>query len=139
MSYDHTQLRDPLKYIPPDGDFTGFNAPDKGQEIARGMYDSGIDIIYAAAGSSGTGMFKAAKEYTARVGQSKKVWGIGVDSDQAKTVGAGLIRAGAKPTPGERIIALAEKLGISTNALTIRACRIRDKLEGCVGKCVSED
>ena len=35
--------------------------------------------------------------------------------------------------------ALAEKLGISTNALTIRACRIRDKLEGCVGKCVSED
>jgi DNA-directed RNA polymerase specialized sigma24 family protein len=35
--------------------------------------------------------------------------------------------------------ALAEKLGISTNALTIRACRIRDKLEGCVGKCVGED
>ena len=34
--------------------------------------------------------------------------------------------------------ALAEKLGISTNALTIRACRIRDKLEGCVGKCVGE-
>lgn len=35
--------------------------------------------------------------------------------------------------------ALAEKLGISTNALTIRACRIRDKLEGCVGKCVAEN
>ena len=35
-------------------------------------------------------MFKAAKEYTDRVGQSKKVWGIGVDSDQAKTVGADL-------------------------------------------------
>lgn len=34
--------------------------------------------------------------------------------------------------------ALAEKLGISTNALTIRACRIRDKLEGCVGKCAKE-
>jgi basic membrane protein A len=79
-----------VKYITPDGDFTGFNAPDKGQEIARGMYDSGIDVIYAAAGSSGTGMFKAAKEYTDRVGQSKKVWGIGVDSDQAKTVGADL-------------------------------------------------
>ena len=79
-----------VKYITPDGDFTGFNAPDKGQEIARGMYDSGIDIIYAAAGTSGTGMFKAAKEYTDRVGQSKKVWGIGVDSDQAKTVGADL-------------------------------------------------
>ena len=79
-----------VKYITPDGDFTGFNAPDKAQEIARGMYDKDIDIIYAAAGSSGTGMFKAAKEHTDRVGQSKKVWGIGVDSDQALTVGADL-------------------------------------------------
>ena len=35
--------------------------------------------------------------------------------------------------------ALAEKLGISTNALTIRACRIRDKLETCVGKCAAEN
>lgn len=35
--------------------------------------------------------------------------------------------------------ALAEKLGISTNALTIRACRIRGKLEDCVGKCVAEN
>ncbi|HUP72240.1 MAG TPA: BMP family ABC transporter substrate-binding protein [Acidimicrobiales bacterium] len=79
-----------VKYITPDGDFSGFNAPDKGQEIARGMFDSDIDIIYAAAGSSGTGMFKAAKEHTDRVGQSNKVWGIGVDSDQALTVGADL-------------------------------------------------
>lgn len=31
--------------------------------------------------------------------------------------------------------ALAEKMGISVNALSIRACRIRDKLEACVGKC----
>lgn len=30
---------------------------------------------------------------------------------------------------------LAAELGISMNALTIRACRIRDKLESCVGKC----
>ena len=79
-----------VKYITPDGDFTGFNAPDKAQEIAAGMYDSGIDIVYAAAGSSGTGMFKAAKAYTDRVGQSKKVWGIGVDSDQYLTVGTDL-------------------------------------------------
>jgi len=32
--------------------------------------------------------------------------------------------------------AMAEALGISTNALTIRACRIRDKLEDCVKKCM---
>ena len=31
--------------------------------------------------------------------------------------------------------ALAARLGISTNALGIRACRLRDKLEACVSKC----
>jgi basic membrane protein A len=79
-----------IKYITPDGDFTGFTAPDKAQEIARGMYEKGTDIIYAAAGQSGGGMFKAAKEYTDKVGKDKKVWGIGVDSDQYLTVGADL-------------------------------------------------
>ncbi|MEP7075683.1 MAG: hypothetical protein ABI878_07705 [Acidobacteriota bacterium] len=34
--------------------------------------------------------------------------------------------------------AMAESLGISVNALSIRACRIRDKLEGCVGNCAKE-
>jgi len=32
--------------------------------------------------------------------------------------------------------ALAARLGITMNALSIRACRIRDKLEACVRKCV---
>ena len=32
--------------------------------------------------------------------------------------------------------ALAARLGISINALSIRACRIRDKLETCVAKCL---
>jgi DNA-directed RNA polymerase specialized sigma24 family protein len=31
---------------------------------------------------------------------------------------------------------LAQDLGITVNALSIRACRIRDKLEDCVKKCV---
>jgi DNA-directed RNA polymerase specialized sigma24 family protein len=35
----------------------------------------------------------------------------------------------------ERRRALAERLGISMNALGIRACRIRDTLEGCVTSC----
>jgi DNA-directed RNA polymerase specialized sigma24 family protein len=30
---------------------------------------------------------------------------------------------------------LAEKAGLSTNALSIRACRIRDKLESCLKRC----
>jgi RNA polymerase sigma factor (sigma-70 family) len=33
---------------------------------------------------------------------------------------------------------LAQKLGISINALSIRACRIREKLEGCVQQCVGK-
>ncbi len=33
---------------------------------------------------------------------------------------------------------LAEKFGITKNALTVRACRIREKLEKCVGKCVEK-
>jgi basic membrane protein A len=62
------------KYISEPPDFSGFNAPDKGETIAKGMYDGGADVIYAAAGGSGAGVFKAAK--------AAKAWGIGVDSDQ---------------------------------------------------------
>ena len=62
------------KYITEPPDFGGFSDPAKGQTIAKGMYDGGADIIYAAAGGSGAGVFKAAK--------AAKTWGIGVDSDQ---------------------------------------------------------
>ena len=79
-----------VKYITPDGDFSGFTAPDKAKVIADKMYSDGVDIIYAAAGSSGAGMFEAAKAYTDKNGASKKVWGIGVDSDQYNTVGKDL-------------------------------------------------
>ena len=34
--------------------------------------------------------------------------------------------------------ALAEELGITVNALAIRACRIRDKLEACVKECACD-
>ena len=33
--------------------------------------------------------------------------------------------------------AMADKLGISVNALSIRACRIRGKLEDCIHKCMN--
>ena len=35
--------------------------------------------------------------------------------------------------------AMAQALGITVNALSIRACRLRDRLEACVGKCVSAE
>lgn len=62
------------KYLTQPPDFTGFNDPQKGETAANGMFDSGIDVIYAAAGGSGNGVFKAAK--------AKGKFGIGVDSDQ---------------------------------------------------------
>ena len=68
-----------VEYISPAGDFSGFNDPAKGQIVAQGMYDKGADIVYAAAGGSGIGVFQAAKASNARA--------IGVDSDQYQTVG----------------------------------------------------
>jgi DNA-directed RNA polymerase specialized sigma24 family protein len=35
--------------------------------------------------------------------------------------------------------ALAEELGVTMNALSIRACRIRDRLEACVRECVGAE
>jgi basic membrane protein A len=67
------------KYISPAGDFTGFNDPAKGKIVAQGMYDAGADIVYAAAGGSGIGVFQAA---AAKPGARA----IGVDSDQYQTV-----------------------------------------------------
>jgi DNA-directed RNA polymerase specialized sigma24 family protein len=34
---------------------------------------------------------------------------------------------------------LADKLGITTNAMSIRACRIRDELENCVKQCLKAE
>lgn len=62
------------KYLTQPPDFGGFNDPTKGQTAAAGIYDNGADVIFAAAGGSGSGVFKAAK--------AKKALAIGTDSDQ---------------------------------------------------------
>jgi basic membrane protein A len=67
-----------VQYITPDGDFTGFNDPARGQILAQGMFDGGADIVYHAAGGSGTGVFQAAADSGGLA--------IGVDSDQYETV-----------------------------------------------------
>jgi basic membrane protein A len=68
-----------VQYISPNGDFSGFSDPAKGKILAQGMFQSGADIVYHAAGGSGQGVFEAASEAGARA--------IGVDSDQYETVG----------------------------------------------------
>jgi basic membrane protein A len=73
-----------VKYIAQRGqESKGFNDPATGKSIAKVMYDSGIDVVYAAAGGSGKGMFEAVTETGKKAGE---VWAIGVDSDQYLTV-----------------------------------------------------
>jgi basic membrane protein A len=66
-----------VKYLTQPPDFSGFGDPAKGKTAAAGMYDAGADIVYAAAGGSGAGVFQAA--------QASGNKAIGVDSDQYKT------------------------------------------------------
>lgn len=68
-----------VKYLSQPPDFSGFGSPDKGRETANGMYDAGADVVYAAAGGSGIGVFQAAL--------AKQAKAIGVDSDQYESVG----------------------------------------------------
>jgi basic membrane protein A len=63
-----------VKYLTPDGDFSGFNDSAKGETVAAGLYDAGADVVYHAAGGSGAGVFTAAAEADRLA--------IGVDSDQ---------------------------------------------------------
>lgn len=53
-----------------------FKNPTKGKELALAMYDKGADIIYHASGSTGLGVFEAARD--------KNKLAIGVDADQYK-------------------------------------------------------
>jgi len=51
-----------------------WNNPPKGKELAMAQYGNGVDVIFAAAGASGLGVFDAAEE--------RKKFAIGVDSNQ---------------------------------------------------------
>jgi basic membrane protein A len=57
------------------GKYSGsFSSPETGKSMASNYFDSGIDIIFSAAGVTGNGVIEAAKE--------KDKWAIGVDIDQ---------------------------------------------------------
>ncbi|MDD3627054.1 MAG: BMP family ABC transporter substrate-binding protein [bacterium] len=61
-----------IKYIGSTSD--AFHDPTKGKQLANTLFNQGIDIIYHAAGSSGSGVIEAAAE--------KNKLAIGVDSNQ---------------------------------------------------------
>jgi basic membrane protein A len=54
-----------------------FNEPSGGKEAALSMFDGGADVVYHAAGNTGTGVFQAAQE--------RGRFAIGVDRDQSVT------------------------------------------------------
>jgi basic membrane protein A len=56
-----------------------FDQPQTGATLAGGMYDQGIDIIFHAAGGTGSGVITEAKT---RGEAGESVFVIGVDSDQ---------------------------------------------------------
>ena len=64
------------KYMGAAGDNTAWNVPEKAKTATDGMIANGADVIYAAAGGSGLGMFQSVKAAGAGY------WAIGVDSDQ---------------------------------------------------------
>jgi basic membrane protein A len=63
-----------VAYLTQPPDYSGFGDPPRGREAALGMYDNGIDVIFAAAGGSGAGVHEAAAEADR--------WSIGVDADE---------------------------------------------------------
>lgn len=66
-------IRIVVNYAGVTGD--AFKNPAKGKELALAQYDQGVDIIFHASGSTGLGVFEAARE------KNKLV--IGVDADQS--------------------------------------------------------
>jgi basic membrane protein A and related proteins len=56
-----------------------WDSPGLAKNQAMNWYNSGVYVIFSAAGNSGNGTIAQAKEYSIA---GKKVWAIGVDSDQ---------------------------------------------------------
>ena len=92
--------------VPPDLD--GFVDQPAGQRAATAMYRAGADVVFAAAGQSGLGVFEAAAALSG--GRRGQLWAIGVDSDQYDTVrvaprgrGPGALAA-AHPDLGDEVL-----------------------------------
>jgi basic membrane protein A and related proteins len=77
-----------------------WNNPPKGKELAVSQYEAGADVIFAAAGASGLGVFDAAEE--------KKKFAIGVDANQDWTK-PGLILTSMLKRVDEAIFAAIEE------------------------------
>ena len=73
----------PYLYMTAGNDFSGFHDADAAEGFARGLYEQGADVIFAAAGDSGVGVFEAAGALSTA---ERQLWAIGVDTDQYESV-----------------------------------------------------
>ena len=83
---------------------TGFGQPDRAKELALAQYESGIDVIYVAAGGSGQGVLEAA--------QAQQKFIIWVDSN------------GNHLAPGIVLTSMVKELSVSVQKI------IHETLEG---------
>lgn len=89
-----------------------WNDPTRGAELAKAQFAKGVDVIFAAAGGTGMGVYQAAKD-AAKLA-------IGVDSNQnhlqpgtmltsmVKRVDVAVYTAAKKTTPGVTVLGLKE-------------------------------
>lgn len=97
-----------------------FNNVAGGQQIASGMYDKGIDIIFHAAGGVGVGVFSEAIE---RATNGQNVWVIGVDADQYE--------AGRLSADSDKSVTLTSAMkGVDVAAYDYIDAKLNDKFPG---------
>ena len=128
--YVNSSIQVLAQYAPdpsnPWGDTAG------GKQVANTEISQGADVIYAAAGGTGLGVFDAANETTQSTG--KKVYAIGVDSDQdyiqpgivlcsmvkrVDTAVYNLITTTIDGTIGTQYLGKAVALGLAQNGVAI--------------------
>ncbi|WDC82641.1 BMP family protein [Ligilactobacillus ruminis] len=101
-----------------------FTKADLGQSMANAMYNNGEDVIFHAAGGTGSGVFTAAKNIAKN---GKKVWVIGVDQDQKAD--------GAYKGGNVTLASAVKEVGNATKDIANKA--MKDKFPG--GKIVTYD
>ena len=91
---------------------TAWNDPARGAELAKAQFAAGVDVIFAAAGGTGMGVYQAAKD--------ARKYAIGVDSNQnhvqpgtmltsmVKRVDVAVYQAFKGVTPGSTSLGLKE-------------------------------
>ncbi|MGM0851488.1 MAG: BMP family lipoprotein [Bacillota bacterium] len=108
-----------VKSVKPDAeivaDYAGaFDKAELGQTIASKMYSQDVDVIFHAAGGTGNGLFKEARDLKEK-DPSRELWAIGVDSDQV-----------AEGKVGDHNIVLTSALKRVDNAVKDLATKAQD-------------